>query len=212
MLVTISDTETGGFTQEHSVLSVGALVGNVDTGEVIDGFESLVKLPSLSDYNVTQGALEVNGLSTLNCFKYGQTPSEIADRLVDLHLTTGSAVIGGHNFEYDVRMLCKHIFDSCTNFEFDSTFGYRKIDSSPIIRLLQGVEGIKATAKLGDAAKGMKIDTSNFDKTCGKMFTYEDRKSGFHGALFDSYVTFLILCKFRRIMTTPDNTKLFTSV
>ncbi len=209
MLVTIADTETGGLTPQHSVLSVGALVGNLDTGEVVDGFESLVRLPAISDYNVTEQAMSINGLDLVQCMEEGKPPEEVGQALVDLHVNTGAALIGGHNFAYDVRMLCANIFN-CDEPEFTSMFGYRMLDSCPIIRTLQGVDNWGAAAKLGTACKAMKIDMSDFDKVCGSLFTYESRRSGFHGAIFDSLATFRIMKRFRDVMRLPENLALLS--
>jgi hypothetical protein len=204
MLVTIGDTETGGLTNEHSVLSVGAIVGNLDTGEIVDGFESLVRLPNIDDYNVTEYAMKLNGLDLVQCMEEGETPEEVGQRLVDLHVNTGAALIGGHNFPYDVRMMCANIF-KCDEQEFTSMFGYRFLDSCPIIRTLQGVDNWSAAAKLGNACKAMKIDLTDFDKVCGPMFTYKSRRSGFHGAIYDSLGTFRIIHRFRQVMSRPEN-------
>jgi exonuclease I len=131
MRALIYDTETGGLDPEvHSVFSVGALVGDLDTGEVLEQFELLHKLPSLDDYNYTDKAIEVHGITPTEAFTQGVDTEEIQERFVDLWNNHGAEVIGGHNEPYDRRMMSFGIF-KCTLPEFEANFTYRSVDSSP---------------------------------------------------------------------------------
>jgi len=188
----VADTETGGLNpKEHSVFSVGALVGDLDTGEIIEQFEALHQLPSIADYKYTPKAIEIHGITPSKAFEDGIPTQEICDKLVDLWHNHGAAIIGGHNFDYDVKMLSHQIFHIETQ-EFESNFTYRKLDTLPVIRLFTGNDNVSSGASLTQAAKLLNIDMSEFGK------------NKFHAALFDSIVCFKIMCKFRKVLTMQD--------
>lgn len=191
MKALIFDTETGGLDPEvHSVFSVGALVGDLDTGEIIDRFEAYHKLPSVNDYVYVPKAVEIHGITPEQAFEEGISTQEIADKFMDMYQDHGAAIIGGHNIEYDVRMMAHQIY-SCSVQEFEANFTYRKLDSLPIVRIFTS-EAIKAGATLTQATKWFNIDTSEFGK------------DKFHAALFDSICAFKLMHKFRTVMTTPE--------
>lgn len=202
--VLIFDTETGGLTPDFSVLSLGALAGDLETGEVSGAFECLVKLPSYDDYNVTPKAMEINKLDIHQCMEEGQTPEEVGDALMDLWTSSGAAQIGGHNVEYDVRMTAANIFQ-CTPAEFEANFTYRKLDSLPVVSLMQGVGNWKSGRTLTQAVKAMSIDTAPFKDQFKDSYRYTPRTKGFHTALFDSWCCFMLLYKFRQVIGLPEN-------
>lgn len=192
MKVLIYDTETGGLDPEvHSVFSLGALVGDLDTGQVLEQFEALHKLDSIDDYNFTDKAIEVHGITPTEAFTKGVETTELQDRFVDLWNSHGAEIIGGHNEAYDRRMMAFQIF-KCTLPEFEANFTYRSIDSSSISRLWTGNNDAPSGATLKQVAKAMKIDLSDIGK------------DGYHGALYDTIVCFRILCKIRTVLIDPQ--------
>lgn len=184
MLALLIDTETGGLTTDYSVLSVGAVVFDINTGKTIEEFETLIKLPSLSDYKVTEKALEINKLSVQECFEKGIHPADAANKLVDLYVKHGCTLLGGHNFIYDVRMLTANIF-KCSIDEFNKMFTYRWLDSLTVMRLFEGHNDVPAGASLEKTAKALGIKVAD--------------KAKLHSALVDIRLTATILYKFRTL-------------
>ena len=191
MLVMITDLETGGLNpNKHSVLSVGALVGNLDTGEILDKFEVFHKLP-MSEYVYTPRAIEIHGVTPELAFAKGITTGEIRDKFTDMWLNNGITILGGHNVGFDVEFLASSIFKISTE-EFRANFSYRFLDSLPIIKLFAGSEELDSGATLTKTTKALNIDMSDFGK------------NKFHTALFDAVCSFRILHKFRKVLTQPD--------
>lgn len=192
MKVMFFDTETGGLdSTKHSVFSVGALVGDLDTGEIIDKFEALHKLPSISDYSYTAKAVEIHGITPATAFSEGLTSEEIADKFVDLWTNNGAAILGGHNYNpFDVNFMARGIF-KCTPEQFTANFTYRGIDTLPVIRLFSN-DAVQSGATLTQAIKLFNIDLSEYGK------------NKFHSSLFDSIAAFKIAHKFRKILTQQD--------
>jgi len=191
MRVLVYDTETGGLDfKTHSVFSVGALVGDLDTGEIIDMFEAYHKLPSVDDYVFTQGALNVHGITPQDAFANGISTEEIADKFMDLWHNNGAALLAGHNEPFDRRFMAEQIY-KITVPEFEANFSYRALDSLPVIRLNTGHDNVKTGASLNQAVKGLAIDMSDHGK------------DKYHAALFDSICCFRVLCKFRQAFANP---------
>jgi DNA polymerase III alpha subunit (gram-positive type) len=192
MRVLVFDTETGGLdASKHSILTLGALAGDLDTGEVFEQFEAFHKLPSVSDYVISDGAFGVHGITPEECMERGITTQEIQERFADLYMNHNCVLLGGHNVEFDVRMMCHQIYKFSVS-EFDSTFTYRKLDSMPIVRLFAGVENMQQGATLKQTVKSLGIDMS-------------DIKGGtYHAALYDVIATFRVLCKFRSVLSDPS--------
>lgn len=188
MKIMVADTETGGLdTTKHSVLSLGALVGDLDTGEVIESFETLIKLPTINSYIVTAKALEINKLSVAQCFKDGISPSDAVAKLSDLYINNGCQLVGGHNFDYDIEMISYQLMES-TPSEFKRLFTYRKVDTCNLIQLFVG--NIASGASLSKTIEALNIDVS-------------DIKGSYHGALFDSMCSFRIMHRFRKVLNDP---------
>lgn len=192
MRILIFDTETGGLEPAiHSVLSVGALVGDLETGEIVSQFECLHKMKSIDDYKYTAKALEINGLTPTQAFNDGLTTEEIRDKFMDLWHDHGAQILGGHNVDYDVEMMACQIY-KVTKKQFELNFTYRKVDSLPVMRLFTGNDNVKGGASLSQAVKALNIDMSEFGK------------NKFHTALYDSICCFKILHKFRKVLSEPD--------
>lgn len=186
------DTETGGLDpKKHSVFSVGALVGELDTGEIIESFEAYNKLDKVSDYVFESKAIEVHGITPGEAWTKGIPTEELRDKFTDLYYNNSAMILGGHNPGFDVRMMAHQIFKIEPQ-EFEANFTYRSLDSLPLIRLLAGNEEIKSGSALKQTIKMMSINMDEFGK--GK----------FHTALFDSICCFKILCKFRHVISQPD--------
>lgn len=192
MRVLVFDTETGGLdTTKHSVFSVGALVGDLATGEIIDQFEAYHKLDSIGDYVYTPKAIEIHSITPQDAFTNGLPTDEIRDRFMDLWTMHSATIIGGHNVDYDVRMMSNGIFN-CSIQQFEANLTYRKLDSLPLTRMISGTALIKSGASLGQAIKTLKIDMSEFGK------------NKFHAALFDSICSFKVMCRFYQLFMQPD--------
>jgi DNA polymerase III epsilon subunit-like protein len=192
MRVLIFDTETGGLDPKvHSVFSVGALVGDLETGEIIEQFEALHKLPSIDAYKYTPKAVEIHGITPARAFAEGLTTEAIREKFMDLWHDHGAQILGGHNCAFDVRMMAHQIYGIEPQ-QFEANFTYRMLDSLPVMRLFTGNDNVKSGATLTQAVKALNIDTSDIGK------------NKFHAALFDSIVCFRILCKIRKVMSQAD--------
>lgn len=185
MKIMVIDTETGGRDpDQHSVLSVAAIAGDIDTGKISESFSCLVKLPN---YNVTSDAFNIHGILPEQCQREGKTPEEIQIALSDLWVNNRCVIIGGHNVDFDKRMLSKQIY-KCSLSEFDANFGYKVIDSNVISLLFLGIDGLKEGFTLKQMCKAWNIDMS------------EHGGAKFHNALFDTVASFKLLSKFRSII------------
>ncbi len=192
MKVFCFDSETGGLDPEkHSVFSVGVVVGDLESGQIIQTFEALHKLPSLEDYKYTAKAVEIHGITPQRAFEDGLTTQEIADKFMDLWQLAGRGIMGGHNVRFDVDMIARGIYN-ITPQQFIANFTYRFVDTLPIMRLFTGNENIPPGSTLTQAIKALNIDMSEFGK------------NKFHAALFDSICCFKIMHKFRKVLTQPD--------
>ena len=192
MRIMVFDTETGGLDPKvHSVFSVGALVGDLETGEIISQFEALHKLESIDSYKFTAKAVEIHGITPSQAFADGETTEAIRVKFMDLWHDHGAQILGGHNSPFDVRMMAHQIYGIEPQ-QFEANFTYRVIDSLPVIRLFTGNDNVKSGASLTQAAKAFNIDMSDIGK------------NKFHAALFDSIVCFRILHKFRKVLCEPD--------
>ena len=192
MRVLIFDTETGGLEPAvHSVLSVGALVGDLETGQIISQFECLHKMKSIDDYKYTAKALEINGLIPSQVFADGLPTEEIRDKFMDLWQNHGAAILGGHNAPFDVRMMAHQIYGIEPQ-AFEANFTYRLLDTLPVIRLATGHDNVQSGASLTQAIKLFNIDMTDHGK------------NKFHAALFDSICAFRLMVKFRKVLTQLD--------
>ena len=192
MKVLVMDTETGGLDPKlHSVFSVGALVGDLDSGVIIDKFECLHRLPSVADYKYTAKAIEIHGITPERAFAEGLPTAEIQDKLMDLWHDHGAVLIGGHNVQYDVRMLSHQIYKIEPE-QFEANFTYRFLDTLPLIRVVTGTDKVPSGSSLTQAVKAFNIDMTEFGK------------NKFHAALFDSICAFKLMHKFRRVAMQPD--------
>lgn len=192
MRVFVFDTETGGLNaKEHSVFSVGALVGDLDTGEIIEKFEAYHRLPSIKDYKYSAKAVEIHGITPQEAFDTGSTTQVIQDKFMDLWTSHGAAIIGGHNVDFDVRMMAHQIYNIEPQ-QFEANFTYRKLDTLPLMRLFSGHDNVQSGASLTQAVKLLNIDMSEFGK------------AKFHAALFDAVCSFKIMCKFRGVLADED--------
>jgi len=192
MRVLVFDTETGGVdSTKHSLLTLGALAGDLDTGEVFEQFEVFHRLPDEADYNISDGAFGVHGITAEDCMDKGVKTTEIQERFADLYMNHNCVLLAGHNVEFDVRFMCDQIYKFSVA-EFDNTFTYRKLDSMPIVRLFAGVENMQQGATLKQTVKSLGIDMSDV------------KGGGYHAALYDVIATFRVLCKFRQVLSSPE--------
>jgi DNA polymerase III epsilon subunit-like protein len=186
MKVLVFDFETGGLDyKKHSPLSIGAVVANIDTGEILEKYEAFVKLP---EYVVEEEALVKNGLSIAECQAKGVVPQEIADKLMDMWVHHGCLLIGGQNIHFDIRYAAHWLFNVEPH-KFDEIFTYRYLDTYPLIQLLLGNEKSPPGTSLKQAISFFKIDM-------------KDVKGGYHQALYDVIATAKLLHKFRQLLGT----------
>ena len=184
MKVLIFDFETGGLDFKiHSPLSIGACVADLDSKQIVDQYETLIKLPS---YNVQQEALAINGLSVAECEAKGIEPEKIAEKLMDMWMTHACSLIGGHNFHFDQRFAAHWLF-GVEPHQMDRIFTHRYLDTYPCIQLMMGSQNAPPGTSLKQCIKFFDIDM-------------KDVKGGYHQALYDVIATARLMMKFREIM------------
>jgi DNA polymerase III epsilon subunit-like protein len=184
MKTLIFDFETGGLDfKKFSPLSIAAVVSNIDTGEILEEFSTLIKLP---EYSVEQEALDKNGLTVAECQANGIEPEKIADKLLDLWVNHGCFLIGGQNVHFDIGYAAHWLY-KIEPHKFSKLFTYRYLDTYPLIQLCLGNEKSPSGSSLKQAIQFFGIDMS-------------DVKGGFHEALYDVIATARLLHKFRQIL------------
>ncbi len=162
---------------------------DLDSGQFLDEFESYVKLPNVEDYKIDPGAFKVHGITAEKCFKEGNSPEFIRDKLLDMWVSSGTSLIANHNISFDIDWLCEHIFH-CDKTQFNKLFTHRYLDSLPVMRLFEGHNQVVAGASLEKSAQSLNIEIKN--------------KAKLHGALFDAKLCGLILHKFRKLLMSLD--------
>ena len=182
MKVLFIDTETGGFSpHKESLLSVGMVRFDLDSGEILDKCEMFVRLDSEEDYVIHPDALNIHGITAEHCMEHGHTLEEITDKLFDMFI--GCEVVGGHNLEYDIKFIEHHLLNGES---FRSHFGYRVLDSMSAVMLLAGSE-FGTGQVLNKAIKSFKIKMS-------------DIRGKFHGALYDAVASARVSHYIRRLL------------
>jgi DNA polymerase III alpha subunit (gram-positive type) len=186
MRALVFDTETGGLdSKKYSLLSIGIVAIDLDSGEILEKVEMLHKMPDES-YCISKEALDINGLSLEECMEKGNTTQEIANKFMDMYYNHGCSLLGGHNIDFDIRFVSRQIFNTEPEV-FEASTTYRKVDTSAIIRLFGGLEGLKGGASLKQTVSSLNIDMS------------EMKGGKYHTALYDAVATAKILTKFRLI-------------
>ena len=190
MRALVFDTETGGLdSKAYSLLSIGIVAIDLDTGEVLEKIEMLHKMEP-QGYKISKEAMEVNGISLDDCMTSGYTTQEIAEKFMDMYYNHNCSLIGGHNIDFDIRFISRQIFGIEPE-AFEASTTYRKVDTSAVIRLLGGLDGLKGGASLKQTVSTLSIDMS-------------DMKGGkYHTALYDAVATAKILYKFRKVFNDP---------
>ncbi|OLV19974.1 3'-5' exonuclease [Deinococcus marmoris] len=96
------DVETGGRDPaRHPLLTIGAVTLGED-GQISRPIHLLVKH---REYCVEPGALEVTGIDILEHDRAAQPPEAVADALREYAAGVGRVMLGGHNFNFDLRFL-----------------------------------------------------------------------------------------------------------
>lgn len=187
MRVMVMDTETGGLdADKYSLLSVAAVVIDLSTGEEIEQWEAMHKLPSVEAYRASAKALEVNGLTVQQCFDDGLESEKICEKLVSMFKEHSCVAVAGQNFMFDIPFLARRLF-RVSDDEFRRIFSrqnrFNMLDTLPIARMLTGVLTTK-NFKLESLVKAFGVDMS-------------DVKGGYHTALKDTIATARLLYKQR---------------
>jgi|APGre2960657404_1045060.scaffolds.fasta_scaffold09380_4 DNA polymerase III alpha subunit (gram-positive type) len=190
MRALVFDTETGGLdSRQYSLLSIGIVAVDLDSGEILEKIEMLHKL-NLEEYKVSKEAMEINKISLDECVEKGYTTQEISDKFMDMYYNHNCSLLAGHNIDFDIRFVARQVFKVEPE-ALEASTTYRKVDTSAAIRLLNGLDGLKNGASLKQTVSALSIDMS-------------DMKGGkYHTALYDAVATAKILCKFRKVFNDP---------
>lgn len=186
--IVVLDVETGGLDPvQHSILSVGAVVGDLDTGIIEGTFHAPVEWPV---YRVTAGALAVNDidLRTFDGPFVTWSPEEIKERFRNFILGSyynasswdkiggqEKPRLAGHSIAFDIA------FYKQVDPDFLEMFKRRTIDTSSIVAL---------DCELGRVPAGV----GSLVSAC-KHYGIEPWQA--HEALGDAKATFQLLCKLR---------------
>lgn len=187
MKIMCIDTETGGFDPDkYSLLTVGAAVGDLSTGQILETKDWKLKLDK---YIVTPKAMEVNKLDLDDIKNNGVEADIIGQEMTDMFIRHNLNAIGGHNVRFDTSFLCKHIF-KFTQPEFERTFTRFIMDSMFIAQFFQSSEEV--ASQYGTL------------KALAKLMKVELPKGSYHSALYDAVVAFKIMHKFYSVVSRPE--------
>jgi len=131
------DVESGGVTDDHSLLSVYFAVIDEDLKTLYGELDLLVK-PDDGNYVVSAQALEVNKIDLISHDKIAIPESKAGTMLYNflkLHAPDGTVKLTplGHNIAFDVQFIKKHL----VNKAFNQYVSYRMLDTSSIIQFLK---------------------------------------------------------------------------
>lgn len=185
MKVLVLDTETGGLDPDkYSLLTVGAVIGDIVTGEIAESKE----WPILwKDYVAHAEALEVNKLDIEELRRTGIDPNKVAEELSSMYVRHGITLLAGHNLKFDIRFLCKQLF-KITESEFEREFTRFAFDTQSISVLFQASHNI--TLQSGSLAQ------------TAKALGVKKRSGDLHNALVDALLCFDVLHKFYSTFNT----------
>lgn len=135
------DTETGGLTPQHSLLTVSCIGvdENFDIIPVASGVPGLYLRIKHEEYALTAGALSVNKIDLAQHHAAGLTPPEAQKALLyflaDIMKRCGKKrlVPAGHNVGFDVQFLRANLL---TDEQWDQHFTYPAFDTAAIARFL----------------------------------------------------------------------------
>lgn len=187
MKVMVIDTETGGFDPDkYSLMTVGGVIGDIVTGEVIEAKEWALSLP---EYKFTAEAMEVNKLNIDELRKTGKKAEDIASELSSMYIRNGITLLAGHNLKFDIRFLCKQLF-RISESEFEREFTRFVFDTQSISVLFQ-------------ASKDIKLQSGSLSQTA-KALGIKKRSGSLHNALVDALLCFDVFHKFYTTFNTKS--------
>lgn len=127
MRILLFDTETGGLTTKHTLLTAFFFMLD-DNLEILGELELNLK-PNNGVYNVTEKALEVNGLDLKEHDKIAITYKEGCEKLeyfINKHRDYSRIICSGHNVTFDIRFLKRCLMRKSF---WDANFNSRIIDT-----------------------------------------------------------------------------------
>ena len=155
------DVESGGVTDDHSLLSVYFVVIDEDLKTVHGELDLLVK-PDDGNYVVSAQALEVNKINLLEHDKVAISESKAGTLLYNFlktHAPDGTVKLTplGHNIAFDVQFIKKHLLNKA----FNQYVSYRMLDISSIIQFfkLTGLVSRDLAGSLSEIATHFGIST-----------------------------------------------------
>ena len=162
------DTETGGVNEkENSLLSIALICWN--NGVTVDKLEIYIKE---DNYNVTERAMDINGLDLSYVYANGHYPNdaiEIISNFIHRNFNDEKAVLCGHNVGFDIRFL-KELY-SKSNKNYDELISYRSLDTASIFRFLSiagKFNGVEVNS-LDDAIKYFNLSFDNRHTAMGDI-------------------------------------------
>lgn len=184
MNILVVDTETGGLDpREHSLLTIGLVVGDLETGVVAEGIEVAVRHRT---YRVTPGALAVNGIDIQEHDAAADMSEVAVARIRDFirsHFPKRhdkqKPTPAGHNYPFDCRFVETLLGD-----EWRDLVSHCSIDSMALINFLV------LSGKLPAEALGLD----------GALRHFGIRDRAAHAALEDAWDTFRLLLKLREFI------------
>lgn len=133
------DTETGGLTPQHSLLTVSCIVADGDLNVIPIGNQSPGLYMSIAheQYNIAAGALAVNGIDLVahnkSALPVPAAKQVLLDFIRDALRATGKKrlVPAGHNVAFDVQFLQAYLLTAA---EWDEYFTYPALDTAAVAR------------------------------------------------------------------------------
>ncbi|MGH7974887.1 MAG: hypothetical protein ACREBR_05130 [bacterium] len=155
------DVESGGVSEEHSLLSAYFVVIGEDLKTVYGELDLLVK-PDDGNYVLTVQALEVNKIDIIAHDKVAITESKAGQLLFNFlkeHAPNGEVKLTplGHGIAFDVQFIKRHLLNKA----FNQYVSYRMLDTGSIIQFfkLTGLVSRDLAGSLSEIATHFGIST-----------------------------------------------------
>jgi DNA polymerase-3 subunit epsilon/ribonuclease T len=147
------DVETGGREPTvHPILTLGAAMLEVSTGEILETYEAKIKHENYD--KVTPEALKVNkiDLEQHHNDPKAETPRQALQSFKDwlnaLIPPRQRGIAGGHNLRFDRGFIeCQFFFDGANFFDWEDYFHYRSVDTQVLATMMMhaGILALEST-------------------------------------------------------------------
>lgn len=152
------DCESGGVTNEHSLLTAYFVVLDEDLKTIYGELDLRVK-PNDGMYHITPQAMEINGINLIEHDKVADTEGKAGQRLhefLEKHSPKGTVKLTplGHNVVFDIEFVKAHLYKNLNNY-----VSYRVLDTASTAQFLKHTGHLPKdlAGSLGELAKYLNV-------------------------------------------------------